>query len=179
MIALDKPESCFALISSSNIDDMISIIYSKDYQIIPISGFYKGQYEDSIMIFGKVDNDTLRQDVLQLLNIFHEDCAIIKYLNETGAKKIFKDGQERPLGIVLYNTDSENISYLHNGISFSFVESTRYWKPTKKEDFTVGMMVEYFNNNKWYQKEVSNPNEEYEKFFKLLIKYDKLRVKSK
>ncbi len=178
MLGLDKPNTSFVIISSDKLDDVISILYAKDYQIIPLKGFYRGQYEDSIMAFGQVDNDNLRKDIIFLLNHFHEECAIVKYLGESNAKKIFKDGSEIPLGIVMYNTDSENVSYLYNGFSFSFVESKRYWKPTKKEDFRVGMLVEYFNNNKWYEKKVENPIDEYEKLYKLLIKYDKIRVMS-
>jgi hypothetical protein len=83
------------------------------------------------------------------------------------------------MGIVMYNTDADNMSYLNNGTSFSFVESKRYWKPTKKEDFRIGMLVEYLNNNKWCEKLVENPNDEYDKLYKLLIKYDKVRVASK
>ena len=83
------------------------------------------------------------------------------------------------MGIAIYNTDAENISYLYNGVSFSFVEQVRYWKPTKKEDFRVGMLVEYFNNNKWYEKKVEDPINEYDKIYKLMIKYDKIRVVSK
>jgi hypothetical protein len=41
------------------------------------------------------------------------------------------------------------------------------------------MLVEYLNNNKWCEKLVENPNEEYEKLYKLLIKYDKVRVASR
>lgn len=178
MLDLEKPNACFAIISSEKLNDIISVLYAKEYQIIPIQSYYHGQYSDSVVAFGRVDNDTLRQDILQLLNIFHQDFAIIKYFGESGAKKLFRDGQEKPLGIVMYNTDADNVSYLYNGTSFSFVESIRYWKPTKKEDFRVGMLVEYFNNNKWYQKEVKNPHEDYDKFFKLLIKYDKVRVAS-
>lgn len=178
MIELENPKISFALLSSSRLDDMMSILYAKEYQIIPLKGFYKGKYEDSIMVFGKVDNDNLRYDIIQLLNVFHQECAIIKYHGDSGAKKIFRDGQEKPLGVVMYNTDSDNISYLYNGFSFSFVETVRYWKPTKREDFRVGMLVEYFNNNKWYKKEVKNPNEDYDRFFKLLVKYDKVRVAS-
>ena len=178
MIELEKINISFAILSSTRLDDMISILYAKDYQIIPIKGFYKGQYEDSIMAFGKVDNDNLRYDIIQLLNIFHQECAIVKYYGETTSKKLFRDGSEKPLGLVMYNTDSENISYLYNGTSFSFVETVRYWKPKKKEDLRVGMLVEYFNKNKWYQREVKDPTEDYEKFFKLLIKYDKVRVAS-
>jgi len=178
MIALNQPNISFVIFCSQKLNDIISILYAKDYVVMPLQSFYHGDYEDSVMAFSKVDNDILRQDVLQLLNIFHEDFAIIKYNGEGEAKKIFRDGQEKPLKIIEFNTDSDNRSFLYNGISFSFLESVRYWKPTKKEDFTVGMLVEYFNGNKWSQKEVKNPNEDYEKFFKLLIKYDKLRVAS-
>ena len=76
----------------------------------------------------------------------------------------------------MYNTDSENKSYLHNGVSFSFVEAKRYWIPKTMDDLKVGMIVEYMNNNKWYERKVQNPKEEWEKLYKLLIKYDKLRV---
>ncbi len=175
---LEQPNASYIILSSSKLDDMISILYAKEYNIIPIKGYYRGQYEDSIISYGPVDNDNLRKDTLFLLNHFHQDCAIIKYMGESNAKKIFKDGSEKPLGIVMYNTDSENISYLYNGTSFSFVESKRYWKPTKKEDFKIGMLVEYLNNNKWYERKVENPNLEFEELYKLLIKYDKIRVVS-
>ena len=175
---LENPNTSYIIISSSRLNDVISILYAKNYQIIPLQGYYRGNYEDSVIATADVDNDELRKDLIFLLNQFHQKCGIIKYKGENGSKKLFRDGQEKLLGLVMYNTDSDNISYLYNGISFSFVEKVRYWKPTKKEDFRVGMLVEYFNNNKWYQKEVKNPNDDYEKFFKLLIKYDKVRVAS-
>lgn len=178
MIDLSNPKISYMVISSEKIEDVISILYAKNYQIIPLKGYYKGQYEDSVIAFG-VDNDELRKDIIFLLNHFKEECGIVKYFEETGAKKVFADGSEKPLGIALYNTDDENMSYLYNGVSFSFVEQVRYWKPTKKEDFRVGMLVEYFNNNKWYEKKVENPLDEYNKLYKLMIKYDKIRVVSK
>lgn len=167
------------LLSSDKLDDMTSILYAKDYTIIPIQGFYKGQYENSVLVFSSFDNDEIRKDLIFLLNHFHQECGIIKYRGESGAKKVFRDGSEKPLGIVLYNTDSDNVSYLHNGLSFSFVEQVRYWKPTKMDDFKTGMLVEYLNNNKWYQQIVSDPINEYENIYKLLIKYDKIRVAAK
>lgn len=178
MLNLSNPELSFILLSSQNLDDMMSILWAKNYQILPIKGYYQDQYEDSALAFSATDNDELRKDMIFLLNHFHQDCGIIKYRGETGAKKIFKDGSEKPLGIVLYNTDSENISYLYNGISFSFVEQTRYWKPRGKEDLRVGMIVEYLNNKNWVKKEVRNLDSEFEDMYKLLIKYDKIRVAS-
>ncbi len=76
----------------------------------------------------------------------------------------------------MYNTDSENRSYLHNGVSFSFVEAKRYWKPKSAEDLKIGMVVEYMNNNKWFEKKIQNPKDEWDKMYKLLLKYDRLRV---
>ena len=179
-MTLEQSNTSYVILSSDKLDDMVSILYAKDYHVIPIKGYYRGHYEDSVIAFSKVDNnDELRKDILFLLNQFQQECAIVKYFGETSAKKIFSDGSEKPLGIVMYNTDAENFSYLYNGVSFSFIESVRYWKPTKKEDFKVGMLVEYFNNNKWYERKVENPSDEYESLYKLLVKYDKVRVVSK
>jgi hypothetical protein len=40
------------------------------------------------------------------------------------------------------------------------------------------MIVEYLNKDKWFSKKVENPKLEYEKIYKLLIKYEKIRVQS-
>jgi hypothetical protein len=178
VIDLNNPKMSFVLLSSDRLDDMVSILYAKNYQVIPMQAYYKGQYEDSVIAFSAIDNDELRKDLIFLLNHFHQDSAVIKYIGETDVKKLFRDGSEKPMGVTLYNTDDENVSYLYNGISFSFVEQVRYWKPTKMEDFRVGMIVEYLNKNKWYQKTIEDPTLEWHDMFKLLIKYDKVRVAS-
>lgn len=176
MIDFSNKNIQYILLSSDKIDDMISILWAKEYTVIPIEGYYRGQYEKSALASCPISNDELRKDLVFLLNHFGQECGIIKYSGESSAKKLYSDGSEKPLGIVLYNTDSDNVSYLYNGQSFSFVEQVRYWKPTKKEDFKVGMVVEYLNKDKWYQKRVENPSEEWENMYKLLSKYDKLRV---
>lgn len=178
MIGLEQVNTSYVILSSPKIDDMLSILYAKDYQVIPIQGYYKRSYENAAISFGKVDNDNLRKDVLLILNYSNEDSAIIKYFGESQIRRIFKDGSEDLLEIVMYNTDSDKMSYIHNGISFSFTEAVRYWKPKSKDDFKPGMLIEYFANNKWCEKKVEKPFEEYEKMYKLLIKYDKIRVVS-
>ena len=70
MTGLEHRDASFILLSSPKLDDMISILYAKEYQVLPIKGYYHGQYEDSVMAYGRVDNDTLRNDVLFLLNHF-------------------------------------------------------------------------------------------------------------
>jgi hypothetical protein len=176
---LQKSNSSYVIISSDKIDDIITILYSKEYQVVPIKGFYKGEYGDSVIAFGRVDNNNLRNDIIHLLNLSNLDHAIVKYLGDTDVRKISKDGSEKNMGVIMYNTDSDNKSYLYNGLSFSFVEKARYWKPSKKEDFRIGMIVEYFDKDKWCERLVENPQDEYDKLYKLLIKYDKVRVASK
>ena len=42
------------------------------------------------------------------------------------------------------------------------------------------MVVEYLNNkNKWCEMIVNNPDDEWDKLYKLLIKYNKVRISNK
>jgi hypothetical protein len=111
-----------------------------------------------------------------MMEYFDQECVIVKYKNENSAKKIFNDGQEKPLGILLYNTDSDNKSYIHDGLSFSFVEKQLYYFPKEKKDFKSGMIIECFSNNKWIEKKVVNPDVEFDKMYSLLMKYNKIRI---
>lgn len=175
---LQNPNISYLILPSGNIDDMTSVLYAKEYQILPLQAYFKESFNDSAMGYSDVDNNTLRKDTLFLLNHFHQESAIIKYRGETTPKKIFRDGSERILEVNMYNTDSELVSYLYRGLSFSFAEGKRYWKPKSKEDFKSGMIVEYFNNNQWSEKVVENANTEWDNLYKLLVKYDKIRVQS-
>ena len=138
MLGLEQPNTSYILISSSdNLDQITSVLYSKNYQILPIKGYFEGKFEDSIMAFGRFDNDDLRNDVLFILGQFKERNAIVKYLGESDAKKVLFNGSEEPMEIVMFNTNESNKSYIHSGISFSFVEKTRYWKPKSKQSKSV------------------------------------------
>ena len=176
MSALEQPNTSYVIISSENMDALTSVLWAKEYQILPIQGYYEGVFEDSVLAYKSVDNDELRFDVLRLLDEHTQECAIIKYVGETEPRKIFNSGDERPMGIIMFNTDSKNKSYLHNGVSFSFVEKTRYWLPKSKSDIKPGMIVEYLNNDKWCKRIVKDPNTEWERMYALLTTYEKLRV---
>ncbi len=179
MLGLEQPNTSYMLISSENIDQITSVLYAKNYQILPINAYFEGSFDDSIMAFGRSDNDDLRNDALFLLGQFNERNMIVKYTGESEVKKVFFNGSEEPMEIVMFNTNESYKSYIYNGISFSFVEKTRYWKPKSQDDFKIGMVVEYLNNNKWYERIVRNPKEEWEKLYKLLTKYDKVRIPTK
>ena len=67
----------------------MSAIWSKDYQVLPIKEYYNGQYNDSVMVFSNYDNNELRKDLIFLLNQFHQDWGIIKYLGEKNSTKVW------------------------------------------------------------------------------------------
>ena len=179
MSGLEQPNVSYLIMSSGNIDALTSILWAKEYQILPIKGYYDGQFEDSVMAYKLVENDELRRDAIMLLGEHGQESAIIKYTGDSEPRKIYSDGAERPLGVVMFNTDSRNKSYLHNGVSFSFVEKARYRVPRSKDELRAGMVVEYMSNNKWCQKRVGDLETEWEKMYRLLSKYDKIRIEVK
>jgi hypothetical protein len=160
-----------------NCEKLCSILYSKDYTIFPIAGYYDGKYEKSFLaISSSNNNDDLRFDAIYVMDQFEQESVIVKYHSDETASKISNDGSEKSLSLLVYDSNLQNKSYLYNGISFSFVENKRYYFPKKKEELKNGMLIEYFNNNKWTQRQVLNIDSEYEKLYKLLIKYEKVRI---
>lgn len=176
MLDLKNPNISYILVSSENLKSLNSYLYSRNYYLLDIKGYYEGKFEDSLIAFTDNDPNELYKDCMHIMEYFDQECIIAKYKNETSAKKIFKDGQERPLGILLYNTDADNKSYIHDGLSFSFVEKQLYYFPKSKDDFKEGMVVECFSNNKWIERKVVNPNVEFDKMYSLLMKYNKIRI---
>jgi hypothetical protein len=159
-----------------NCERACSILYSKDYTILPVTGFWEGKYEKAFIAVSACENDDLRSDALHLMDWFDQDVVIVKYKGIEEATRIDSDGSEKPLKFLVYEGESKNKTYLMNGLSFSFVESKRYYFPKDKSDLKSGMMVEYFNNEKWNKRMVRDVDQEFDKMYKLLIKYGKLRT---
>lgn len=176
MLDLKNPQISFLLLTSHNIGALSSYLYSRDYYILEIKEYYDGKFEDSILAFTSIESNELRRDTIHIMEHFSQECAIIKYKDDHSIKKILKDGVERSMDVILYNTDSNNRSYIYNGLSFSFIEQQQYFIPKKKDDFKVGMIVELFSNNKWIEKKVHNPETEFDKMYALLMKYNKIRI---
>lgn len=174
MLNLKDSKISYLLVEDSS--DLTSYLYSRDYFLLEIKGYYQGQFENSILAFTGISNDELRSDAIHLINYFNQSNIIVKYREETTAKRINENGSEQPLGILLYNTDSEKKSYIYDGLSFSFIEQQLYYFPKKKEDFKSGMIVECFSNNKWVEKRVVDPETEFAKMYNLLMKYNKIRI---
>ncbi len=187
MFSLEDKDVSYLLISpekesNSLVDNKIlsdklqSILYSKEYNLIPVSGYYHGNYEKSFIAICPNDNNQLRRDAIQLMDSFDQECVIVKYKGEVSPKKILHDGSEKLLKISLYNGDDLNKTYLYNGLSFSFLEQRRYQFLNDKSQIKTGMVVEFLNNDVWVEKKVIDVDLEYEKMYRLLMKYGKLRT---
>lgn len=176
MLDLKNSNISYILVSSDDLKGLISYLYSRDYYLLDIKGYYEGKFEDSLIAFTQVTPDELRRDCLHIMKFFDQECIIVKYLGDSSPKKIFSDGQEKPLGILMYNTDSNNKSYLHDGLSFSFVEKQLYIFPNSKNDFKPNMIIECFSNNKWVERKVVNVDSEFDKIYSLMMKYNKIRI---
>lgn len=154
-------------------------LFRRNYRLVKLGGIYEGVEEDSFLAFKDVlpiVNNEIRYDVIELMDQFQQEAVIVKYLGEETPKKVTIDGGENPMGLVKYSGDTDNRSYFYDGVSFSFSERKRYYTPTKQSDFKEGMVVEYLNDNKiWVEKEVVNPEKEYNDMYKLLIKYNRIR----
>lgn len=175
---LISPEKNFNLPLENQVacERLCSILYSKGYTILPVQGYYKNKYEKSFLAFTDDNNDDLRFDAIYLMDMFEQETVIVKYRGDEFANKIFKDGSEKNLNLSTYDSEMKDRTFLYNGLSFTFTESKKYFFPKKKEELKPGMIVEFFNNNKWTSKQVGNLDVEFERMYKLLIKYEKLRV---
>lgn len=176
MLKLDDKNISYLVIASTQVNNMSGYLYAKDYHIVEVRCFHLGLWEEGIIAFSNSGNDETRRDAIHLLEVFHQPELNIKYFGETVAKRLSNSGTEKSLSIVNYNTDFNLPSFILGAQSFSFVEQKEFKPITKKEDLKVGMIVEYMNNERWIPKKVENPDIEFDKFYKLLVKYDKVRV---
>lgn len=190
MFLLTDPKISFILLNPENksvselqnnwnYERLCSVLYSKDYTVIPIKELYQNQYSRSFLgISGCSNNDEFRLEVLSILEFLDIEESIIKYLDTSDPVKIEKSGKETPLKFSVYESDDNSKTYIHEGVSFCFKESQRYFIPKKKTDLKEGMVVEFFNNNKWNKKQIIKLDDEFDKMYNLLIKYEKLRIPS-
>lgn len=173
---LDKPEVSYIIASSKNIEALKSYLYGKEYSMIEIKGYYNGEFEESVLAWSNIGNDELRRDSKNILQMFNQDSLILKLSGENFPRKLYKSGKERELGVIMYNTDSSNKSYLYNGVSFSFQEKKSYKFLREKSDFKSGMIIECESKGGWIQKEVRDPEIEFTNVYSILAKYNKVRV---
>lgn len=153
-----------------------SYFYAKDYNIVPIRSYNNGIIEDHIIAYNnKCTNEEIKKDAIRVIENFKiGESVIIKYSNVNDHKSTSIDGSESPLEIGEYNESMMN--YVCNGYSFSFTPKKLYTYIKEETQLKPGIKVEYFNNNKWNEKVISeNISEEWNKTWKLFAKHNKLR----
>lgn len=157
-------------------EGLASILYAREYSIINLATYQSGNYDRAYIAISPDGNDELRLNAIHLMERFNQDFVIVKYLGESVPKKIKRDGSECVLDINIYDNKIDNLSYICNGISFSFSEKKRYHHLKDKGELKPGMVVEILNNKSWIPKKIINPDLEWQNMYMLLAKYDKLRV---
>lgn len=157
-------------------EKICTILYSRNYNIIPINSYLNKNYDKSFICINNDSNDKLREDSIYLIEKFNQSEIIVKYRNEDYYKKISSNGSEKILSMLMCEANEDSKIYLYNGSFFSFNEEKRYHILTNKNELKYGMIIEFFNNNRWVEKKIFNVDLEYENMYKLLIKYSKLRT---
>jgi hypothetical protein len=159
---------------SSNLEDAL---YLMDYKLYKLgNGTNRIAYIAHKESVTEEDNNDLRYDAIELMDKFYQNSVIVKYYNEKKPKRILQDGSERPVRITNFNGDMNN-SFYSEGASFSFVDEQEYFTPNKPTDIKEGMIVEVKNNhNEWIPREVINSEREWEKMYKILVKYNRIRI---
>jgi hypothetical protein len=177
VLNLNDSNVSYFIISSKQIDATKTLLWAKEWEIIPLKGYYDGVLEDSILAFKmNIDNKELKEEAIFMLKTFDEDSCIIKYTSKKNPNKLFRNGKETELSEAFFNQESINKSYLYNGVFFSFNEVKSYKLIELKQDLKNGMIVEYFNNQKWCSASIFDIEVEWDNFYKLLSKYKKVRV---
>jgi hypothetical protein len=167
-------------VNNVNCEKTCSVLYSKDYSVISIKEYSTDTNKNCYLgVTSLTNNDDIRNETLNILNFLDLESAVLKYLGDSDPVRVYKNGNEHPLKFKLYESTEGSKKYLLEGISFSFEEKIRYFFPKKKEHLKTGMVIEFLNNNKWNQKQIVDLDTEYDKLYKLLIKYDKLRISMK
>lgn len=170
----DKQDDYTNKVMSSNLEDAL---YLKDYSIYKLgNGTNKIAYIGYKESATEEDNNELRYNAIELMDRFYQTSVVVKYYNEKKPKRILENGSEKSLKLTNFNGDMDN-SYYNEGSSFSFVDEQEYFIPNKKSDIKEGMIVEIKNNNnEWIPREVDDPDKEWENMYKLLVKYNRIKI---
>jgi len=154
-----------------------SILYSKEFIVYDL---YKTNLEKTERsLFGvseNSDNELLRRNAIYIIETFHLEKVIVKYVGDINYTEIKSDGSESGFQLITNILNEGVDNYFINGFTFRFEKLKKYNYPRLKQNLKPGMVVEYLdNNNKWKEKTIVDLEKEYDSFYQLLMKYNKLR----
>lgn len=172
-----KKSSDSELENQWNSERVCSVLYSKDFEVIPLKEFYENIYTEVYLgVTPNRDDDEIRKEALDILHFLDLDKGILKYNSSKNPVEIDKFGSETPLELSIYESDENSKIYIHQGVYFSFKKEKRYFIPKDKKHLKDGMVVEYLNQGKWNSKQIENLDQEFDKMYELLMRYGKLRI---
>jgi hypothetical protein len=152
-----------------------SLLYSRDYSLISLTGYSGGVYDRSYLAYGASDNESLREDAMMYIREMAQREVLVKYSGSRTLTILSVDGSEYPVSIRQYDGGDDR-AFIHEGQCFSVRREKRYRTVESRSEIRRGMTLEYFNNDRWNEVVVSDPDTEFERMYRLLIKYSKLRV---
>lgn len=188
MFKLDNPDISFILCSpelenisllenNNRNSTLVNLLYSLDYTLIPINSSYSNTVNRYYIGLTNVDNDKLREEAIFIMEQFYMNEIYIKYKNSDNITKINKNGEEFMNIINYYDNDYSKKIFMYEGISFTLNEQKRFAIPRSKSDLKNGMIVEYLNNdNIWKERIINDINSEYDRTYRLMMKYEKIRI---
>jgi hypothetical protein len=165
------------LIKSNRLNSLLSYIWNSPYNIKYLTNIEGDIIEEcAICFFNGIDNDTLRYDMLKILNSDNSiNYGYIKYNGDVDPKMIKRDGVEISQNIITDFSQYKDFYVIDNQY-FYFEDKAEYWLPESIDDIRVGMIIEYFDKNTWNKRKIVNPSEEWDGFIKVFVKYKKVRI---
>ena len=73
-------------------ESISSVLYSKDYTIIPINSHLEGKTNLSYIGISICSDDEIRSDSIYIMDKFQIDSVIVKYNNQSEVVRIYNDG---------------------------------------------------------------------------------------
>lgn len=151
---------------------LLDNLYCFEYVVYPIMNYKGHRY---FLAYKDGNTAEFKKECLQFINNYKQDFAIVKFSGKEHPVKLYKDGTDRLLHPTIFENAAH--SFIYNGTTFSFRESKKYHLIKSKDELSNDMIIEYLDNNKqWVERKVENVDSEYEDFYKLMIKYDKVRL---
>jgi len=153
-----------------------SMLYGRNYTLISLTGYSGGVYDRSFLAYGQQDNDSLRSDALAYMRESAQGDVVVKYSGSSELTLLSRDGSEHPLSVHPYDGSEGVRAFIHGSDCFTLRRERRYRMVESRAEIKRGMVLEYLNNGRWNEVRVADPDTEYDRMFRLLIKYGKLRV---
>lgn len=156
-----------------NIQEYKNILIGNGYALYEMLSHNGIGYSNSYIAIINSEDEKIEEDCNTLIQN-GLDKFFVKYNKKD---KIYKyENNKYKLQEITYFPIEINESYNINNATFKFKNLKEYTNIKDKEELKNGMVVEVCDKNKWISKTIQNIDEEYDTIYKLMIKYNKVRI---